>query len=150
MYPDYTISGGYFNQGGLPPMWQFRVDFKVPAYFWRKQRLGIEEQEASLGEARRSYESSVRTVEAAIQEEYFAATTARRLVDLYRQAVVPEAKLALESSLASYEAGAVDFLAVFTNFMTVVDYELMNHEEIMRFHVAMARLEELSGMEVEP
>src|SRR5271157_3407593 len=31
-YPDYTVSGGYFNQGGLPPMWQFRVDLKLPAW----------------------------------------------------------------------------------------------------------------------
>src|SRR5262249_12860023 len=43
-YPDYTLAGGYFNQGGLPPMWQFRVDFKVPAYYWRKQRSIVDEQ----------------------------------------------------------------------------------------------------------
>ena len=30
--PDYTVSGGYFNQGGMPPMWQARVDFKLPAF----------------------------------------------------------------------------------------------------------------------
>jgi hypothetical protein len=29
----------------------------------------------------------------------------------------------------------------------VVDYELMDHEEIMRFHVALAKLEELTGVE---
>jgi hypothetical protein len=34
--------------------------------------------------------------------------------------------------------------------MNVVDYELMSHEELMRFHVALAKLEELTGMEVEP
>ena len=48
--------------------------------------------------------------------------------------------------MASYETGALDFLAVFSNFMNVVDYELMYHEEVMQFHVAMARLEELTGM----
>ena len=58
---------------------------------------------------------------------------------------MPGAQLALESSLASYETGKLDFLAVFSNFMNVVDYELMYHEEIMQFHVALARLEELTG-----
>jgi hypothetical protein len=38
--PDYTISGGYFNQGGMPPMYPARADFKLPPYFWRKQRDG--------------------------------------------------------------------------------------------------------------
>ena len=29
--------------------------------------------------------------------------------------------------------------------MNVVDYELMYHEEVMQFHVALARLEEMTG-----
>ena len=33
--------------------------------------------------------------------------------------------------------------------MNVVDYELMDHEEIMQFHVALARLEEMTGVEHE-
>ena len=32
--------------------------------------------------------------------------------------------------------------------MNVVDYELMSHEEFMQFHVALAKLEELTGMEI--
>ena len=39
-YPDYTVSGGYFNQGGMPPMWQFRVDFKLPAWLGKTARGG--------------------------------------------------------------------------------------------------------------
>jgi hypothetical protein len=33
--------------------------------------------------------------------------------------------------------------------MNVVDNELMYHEEIMQFHVAMTRLEEATGMELD-
>jgi hypothetical protein len=33
--------------------------------------------------------------------------------------------------------------------MSVADYELMYHEQIMQFHVAMARLEEMTGKETE-
>ncbi|HUI55091.1 MAG TPA: TolC family protein [Bryobacteraceae bacterium] len=145
--PDYTVSGGYFNQGGLPPMWQFRVDFKLPAYFWRKQRAEVNEREFAATEARHSYEASDVTLQARIREEYTVAQTARKLVDLYKKSVIPEAQLALESSLTSYETGAVDFLSVFSNFMNVVDNQLMYHEEIMQFHVALARLEELTGVE---
>jgi hypothetical protein len=71
-------------------------------------------------------------------------------MDLYSKSVSPQASLALESSLASYETGALDFLSVLTNFMTVVDYELNYHEEMVRFHQAMARLEELTGLEIDP
>ena len=149
-YPDYTIAGGYFNQGSMPSMWQFRVDFKVPAYFWRKQRSMVNEQAFMVSEARRSYEAADVSIQARIKEDYTVAATARKLMDIYRKAVIPQAKLTLESSRSSYETGSLDFLSLFMNFQTVVEYELMYHEEMMRFHVAMARLEEMTGMEVRP
>jgi cobalt-zinc-cadmium efflux system outer membrane protein len=146
-YPDYTLSGGYFNQGAMPPMYQFRVDFKLPAYFWRNQRAAVNEQEFVSAEARHNYEATSLAIEARIRDDYAAAETARKLVDLYEKSVIPEAKLALESSLASYQTGALDFLTVFANFMNVVDNELMSHEEAMQFDVALARLEEMTGGE---
>jgi len=148
-YPDYTVSAGYFNQGTMPPMWQARVDFQIPAYFWRKQRAGVAEQAFALSDARHTYEAADVAIQAQIREQYTEAETARRLIDLYQRSVTPEAQLALESSLAGYQTGAVDFLSVFSNFMSVVDYELMYHEEIMQFHVALARLEEITGMELD-
>ena len=146
--PDYTLTGGYFNQGAMPPMYQFRVDFKLPAYFWRKQRAAVTEQEFAVAEARHSYEATSVAIQARIRDDYTLAETARKLVDLYENSVIPEAKLALESSLASYQAGSLDFVSVFSNFMNVVDNELMYHEEVMQFHVALARLEEMTGGEM--
>ena len=144
--PDYTISGGYFNQGGMAPMYQFRVDFKLPAYFWRKQRPAVAEQVNALSEARHNYEASSQLLNARIKEAYVTAQTAGRLMDLYSKSVIPEAKLALESSMASYETGALDALSVLTNLMTVVDYELNYHEEMMRSFLALDQLEEMTGL----
>ena len=149
-YPDYTLSGGYFNQGAMPPMWQFRVDFKLPAYFWRSQRAAVNEREFSAAEARHAYEAAGVEAQARIREQYSAATTSLRLADLYDKSVLPEARLALESSLTGYQTGTVDFVTVFSNFMNVVDNELLYHEEIMQYYVALARLEELAGMEFQP
>ena len=141
--PDYTLSGGYFNQGTMPPMWQVRVDVKVP--FWHKQPAELAGQVYAAEEARHVYASDRISVEARIREEYGVAGTAEKLIQLYDTAVLPGARLALESSTASYETGKLDFLAVFANFMNVVDYELMYHEQIMQLHVALAKLEELTG-----
>ncbi len=147
-YPDYTLSGGYFYQGRLPDMYQFRVDFKLPAYFWRKQRPEVAEQAALLSEARRNYEAANQTLSFRIKDQYLMAQTSYRLMDMYSKTVVPQAALALESSIPGYETGAVDFLSVLTNFMTVVDYELNYHEEMLNFHLALARLEELTGLQL--
>jgi len=147
-YPDYTVSGGYFNQGGMPPMWQVRVDFKIPTWLTR-QRAAVTEQAFATTEARHTYEAADVSIEAQIRDQYTRAETARKLVELYQKSVIPQTELTLESSMASYETGALDFLSLFSNFMSVVDYQLMYHEEVMQFHVALARLEELAGREIE-
>ncbi len=144
-YPDYTLSGGYFNQGRLPDMYQFRVDFKLPAYFWRKQRPAVAEQAARLSESRRNYEAANQALHFRLKDDYLMAQASFRLMEMYSKTVVPQAALALESSIPGYETGVVDFLSLLTNFMTVVEYELNYHEEMLNFHLALARLEELTG-----
>jgi cobalt-zinc-cadmium efflux system outer membrane protein len=148
VYPDYTVSGGYFNQGGMAPMWELRVDFSLPVHYWQKQHAAIAEQEYAATEARHQYEASRVSLESRIRQAYAEAATAQRLTALYEKSVIPEAQLSLDSSLAGYETGKVDFVSVFSGFMNVVDFELMDHEAIMQFHVALARLEELAGLEV--
>ncbi|MBI4442584.1 MAG: TolC family protein [Acidobacteria bacterium] len=147
-YPDYSISGGYFNQGSMPDMYEFRVDFKLPLYFWRKQRAGVTEQSQNLVQTRRNYEATNQSLYFRIKDDYLMADTSSRLVKIYGQTVVPQATLALESSLASYETGAVDFLSVLNNFITVFEYELNYYEELQNFYLALSRLEEMTAFPI--
>lgn len=149
-YPDYTLSGGYFNMGRMPDMYQFRVDFKLPAYFWRKQRPALAEQAAKVSEARRNYEAAHQSLSFRVKDEYLMAQASQRLMEMYSKTVVPQAALALESSMSGYETGAVDFLSLLTNFVTMVEYELNYHEEMLNFHLALIRLEEMTGLELAP
>jgi outer membrane protein TolC len=145
-YPDYTVSAGYFNQGSMAAMYQARVDFKLPAYFWRNQRAGLTEQAQSLAESRHTYEATNQSLHFRVKDDYLMATTSSQLMKLYGQTVVPQATLALESSLASYETGAVDFLSVLTNYIAVVEYEMNYYEEMQNFYLALSRLEEMTAM----
>ncbi|RPI16210.1 MAG: TolC family protein, partial [Acidobacteriales bacterium] len=145
-YPDYTVSFGYFNQGSMPSMYQARVDFKLPAYFWRKQRAGLTEQAQSLAESRHTYAATTQSLHFRIKDDYLMATTSSQLMKLYGHTVVPQATLALESSLASYETGAVDFLSVLTNYIAVVEYEMNYYEELQNFYLALSRLEGMTAV----
>lgn len=145
-YPDVTINGGYYNMGSMPPMYELRADVKVPLYFWRKQRAGVAEQTSALAEARRTYENTNQGLHYRIREDYAMAEASGKLMKLYAQTVAPQANLALESSLSSYETGAVDFLSVITNFTTVLDYEVNYYEEALNQQLALSRLEEMTAM----
>ncbi len=66
---------------------------------------------------------------------------------LYGDSVLPQARLALESSLSAYQVGTVDFLTVLTNFNAVLNYEISYQEQQAQYHQALAALEPLVGTE---
>lgn len=147
-YPDVTLNGGYYNMGTMPPMYMFRADVKVPLYYFRKQRAAVTEQSQMLAQSRRTYEATNQSIHYRIQDDYSMAETAAQLVKIYSQAVIPQSNLALESSLASYETGAVDFLTVFMNYSTVLEYQMNYWDELQNLYLALVRLEEMTGRQL--
>ena len=144
-YPDFTLNAGYYNMGSMPPMYEVRADFKLPLYFWRKQRAGVNEQVDNLAQARRTYEATDQTLHFRIKDDYLMAQASAKLMKLYSQTVVPQASMALESSLSTYETGSVDFLSVLSNFAMVLDYEMNYYDEALNYELALSRLEEMTG-----
>ncbi|BDC51758.1 RND transporter [Bryobacterales bacterium F-183] len=144
-YPDYTLSAGYFNMGTMAPMYMLRADVTVPLFYARKQRPAVAEAVETSRMSRRTYEAADQAVRLTIQDEFLAASTASKLLALYSNTVIPQAGLALESSLASYETGAVDFLSVLTNFNAVLEFEVNYAEELRNLHVAMVRIDAATG-----
>ena len=144
-YPDFEVMGGYFNQGSMKDMWEFRVQINVPLFFARKQRLGVEEAGAKLSEAQRTYRAQEQMIQYRIKDQYLAAENFHRLMDLYSKLIIPQASLALESSLSSYGTGSIDFLSVLSNFSTILENEMKYYESRTRLQQAMAVLCELAG-----
>lgn len=144
-YPDFTLNAGYYNQGSMPAMYEFRADFKLPVYFWRKQRAGVNEQVSNLSQVKRNYEATDQSVHFRITDDYLMPQASAKLMKLYSETVLPQGSLALESSLATYETGTVDFLSVLTNFSMVLDTEMNYYDEALNYMLALGRLEELSG-----
>ncbi len=142
--PDFAVAGGYYYMGAMPPMYEFRFDVKVPLQR-AKRAAAVAEQLSSVEQARSTYDSTRLGLQSRIQEDYQMASTSVRLARLYRETVLPQARLALESSMASYQTGAVDFLSVLTNFGTVLEYEMTYFDELTSYHTAVSRLEEMIG-----
>lgn len=147
--PDYTVAAGYFNMGGMPAMYQVRVDVPIHLHTGQKERPAFDEQVHRLRESRYDFEASDQDLQFRVREAYLAAQTAYRLLKLYADTILPQSSLTIESSLPSYETGATDFLSVLTNVMTKVDSEERYHEQVMMYEVARARLEELTGVSLE-
>jgi cobalt-zinc-cadmium efflux system outer membrane protein len=142
-YPDFDLMGGYYSMGQMKDMWEFKVQVNVPIYFWRKQRYALEESSLRLVEAQKTYRATDQTLSFRIRDRYLAAEASRKLVDLYWKRILPQAQFALESSLASYETGGVDFLTVLSNISSILENEINYSEQRAEYLKALAGLEEL-------
>ena len=142
--PDFAVTGGYYYMGAMPSMYEVRFDVKVPLQRARRA-AAVAERLSTVDEARSTYDSSRLTLQGRVQEDFQMAATSVRLAHLYRDTVLPQARLALESSLTSYQTGTVDFLSVLTTFGSVLEYEMTYFEELAQFHAAVSRLEEMTG-----
>jgi outer membrane protein TolC len=145
-YPDFDVMSGYYNQGTMKPMWEFKVQINIPLYFGKKQRHGLEEAGATLAEAQRTYRNEQQWLLSRLRDRYVAAEAAVKLMNLYSQQVVPQSELALQSSLASYEGGNADFLTVLSNFTTIREYQMNYYEQRAEYLKALSGLEELTGI----
>ena len=142
--PDFGLSGGYYWMGDMPPMFEVRFDVTLPL---RRERraAAVAEQLKTAEAAQQVYQSTRLDLQARIQEDYQMATSALKLATLYRDTMLPQARLALESSMASYQTGRIDFLSVLTNSASVLEFEMTLYDEIASYYAALSRLEEMTG-----
>jgi outer membrane protein TolC len=145
-YPDFSVGLTYFNRPGMPEMYGVNVGVKIPLYFWQKQRPAVAEATAGAEAEKQRLENITTLLFFRIKDRYLAATTAERLVKLYGTTIIPQSSLALESAIAGYEAGKVDFLTLLDNLVTLRNYELSYYEQLSNVEKAIAALEPLVGV----
>ncbi len=147
-YPDFEVSYLYQQRPILPDMHGIAFGINIPVFYKSKQREGVNEAAASLAAARHQREAIRTELLYAVKQHYLAARASDELLALYQKGIVPQATLALESALAAYQVGRLDFLSLITNFVTVLDYEVEYYNELANYQTAVARLEEITAIEL--
>lgn len=149
-YPDFAVNAGVYSMGAMAPMYMFRADFRLPLYYFRKQRAGVAEKAHELASQRKTHEAGAQSLVFRIKDDFLMAQASAQLAALYEKEVIPLAGLTLESSLAGYESGQAQFLDVMMNLITVVEYGMNYLEELQNVHAALARIEEMTGKDLLP
>lgn len=143
-FPDLSVSANYFlRAGAFDNMYEYRLGLEIPLYFWRKERLAVEENVEELDRSQKSYQSKLQEITFQIKDSYISARTSERLIRLYREAIIPQTTAALDSVLSAYEVGTVDFLTLVDSVLTLLNYDLQYEEQIHNYYRSLVRLEEL-------
>ena len=149
-YPDFSVGFTYVNRPAMPEMYGLSVGIKLPVFYAQKQRPALTEATASFEAEKRSLENTTTLLMFKIRDKYLAQTTAKRLMSLYSTTIVPQSSLSLESAIAGYEVGKVDFLTLLDNLVTLLNYELSYYEQLSNEEKAVAALEPLVGVTLRP
>ncbi|MGH7321620.1 MAG: TolC family protein, partial [Candidatus Rokuibacteriota bacterium] len=138
--PDLGVNFVYHNRGDLDPYYTFGGTLSLPIYAGRKQKKAIEEAAADLGSVQSAADAARSAVRYAVTDAYLMASTAERLVRLYDEGILKQSRLSLDSAIAQYQVGRVDFLTLITSWRRLLDYDLTYHEQLAEHEKALARL----------
>lgn len=144
--PDFDIRFGRVFMGSFDDLWDVSVSTEIPLFFGQKERRGVEESAARLRESESELDAASQRLEREVTDLYLAAGTAGHLENLYREAVIPQASLTLESSLTAYRVGSVDFLSVLEHWSTLLEFEIDYYTQVAEHEQALVGLEELTGL----
>jgi outer membrane protein TolC len=117
--PDIGVAYMYQQRSGLPDMNGVTFSVNIPVFYRSKQRQGVAEASEDLISAEKMHDNRLNEVRFELKQQYLAAKASERLLTLYSKGVVPQSSLALESSMAAYQVGNVDFLSLIANFTTL-------------------------------
>lgn len=150
-YPDFDVRLSYGDREPTPEgtrredMVSLTVAVDLP--IWRKSRLEpqVAEARAMRERSREMYRAQTFEVFAALDTQAATIEQSRRSLELIDSGLLPQSRLAVESSLAAYRVGRVDFATLLDNQMLVYAYELERARTSAAEVKALAEIDFLIG-----
>jgi outer membrane protein, heavy metal efflux system len=146
--PDFGVSYMFQQRSEQPYMNGVTFTVNIPVFYKTKQRQGVAEASEQLLGAEKMRDNRMNEIKFELKQLYLGAKASERLLSLYSTGVVPQSSLALESSMASYQVGSVDFLSLLSNFTTLLNYEMDYYRQLADYQTALARIAALTGSDV--
>lgn len=145
-YPDFDVTAlGLRNDLINDNGYQVIVGIKIPLFYESKQKQGVREALASLEGAREDFSATRQDLLFQVKDGFVQAQRAERLITILRDAIIPQATLALQAAQVGYAVGKVDFLTLLNSLLTLQDSQLELHGEMVNHERALARLEAVTG-----
>lgn len=122
--PDYTVRFAYGFRYDEVDFWTLGVSFNLP-FFNRgslREKLAEKEAQKRVAEAVRLVKRNKVALE--IRKSLDEITRLDQQLRLYREAIIPQAEMSLESAVSGYQVGKIDFLALLDSQITLFNLEL--------------------------
>ncbi len=154
-FPDVTLGVDFidvgsgktaaFNDG--QDAWLGKVAINLP--IWRgRLKAGVNEAKKKLSASRNIYQNVRNRVAFQLKDAYFRMTTAKDLVKLYKDVLIPQAEESLKAARAGYETGKTDFLNLIDSERILLNFKIAYYRSVADYEKAVADLERAVGIDV--
>jgi len=126
--------------------YQLSVGVKIPIYRTRRQKHELAEAELEQESARSERESESQQVASELKQEYVTAEQTAKLLKIYKEGLLPQARAELQAGTASYAAAREDFQALLASFVDVLTLDEQYWQTLAEHETALASIEETTGL----
>lgn len=150
-YPDFDVRVSYGQRDTMmdglrrDDMVSMTVAINLPVWRGNKIEPRILESQALRDQASSLHQVQTNEITARLRQQIAMAEQSLKSVKLYQTAILPQAKLTVESALAAYQVSRVDFLTLLDSQMTVFDYEASLITAMANYNKALAEIDLLIG-----
>ena len=155
-YPDFSLSAEYMIRDAVSTematdpgdnMVSIGVTFNLPLQQGKRQAM-VAESTFERAMATEELNALKNSISYTVNESLVQLERRRKLVELYKGGLIPQAKQSLESALIGYRVSKVDFLMLLDSRMNLFNLERELYESQAEYMMKLAQLEAAIGTDL--
>jgi outer membrane protein TolC len=151
-YPDFTIGANLAKKSGpYEDMWSVTTQINIPLFYEKKQKQGVLEAKAALSQSKQEFLATHNMLASNLRDSYSMIKSAERLMELYKEGMIPKTVQDFQLALSGYKTGKVEAITVISRLKALLDFEILYWGQFVEREKAVARIEAIAGlMEIPP
>ena len=149
--PDFDVRLSYGQRDSMldgtkrPDMVSLTVAINLPIWGEQKVNPRIAEALSMRDQAQSMYHAQQNEVFAKLRQQVAIAEQSRKSAELYDTAILPQARLAVESALSAYRVNRVDLLMLLDSQMNLFNFGIGRAAAVVNLNKALAEIGLLTG-----
>jgi len=144
--PDFMVSyrraiGGYLDQNA----YSASVEMTIPLWFFGRQSGEVSAASARALEAEKRLQATTLDHVSQVKSLTSKVQSNRKILDIYKTGLIPQAESTLGSSRASYRAGRSSFVELLDSERSLYGVRIAYYRSLADYAAEIAKLEEIVG-----
>jgi outer membrane protein TolC len=140
-WPDFSFALNYGQRNERPDFLSGVLSLNIPLYAANKQSKKVEEETIALRSAEQRFNERKNDIMLQVKLILDMLDRNRKMLKLYKEGILPQAKQALESAIAAYKTDQVDFITLMNNQITLLNHEIEYYRVLKDYQLNVANIE---------